>query len=75
MSQKKDLSELGIRLYEQRRKSHLTHEDVSEKLGVSVTTVYRHESGMRIPTCAHLMDYSKLYNVSPNYLLLGNEDF
>lgn len=56
-----------------RREKDYTQEEVAEILGISRTSVGRHEqySSKDIPCVYHLVKYAKLYESSLDYIILG----
>ena len=61
--------ELCEKLYELRRASGMSQEELAEKLGVSRQAVSKWESGATQPELSKLIELSKLYNVSLDELL------
>ncbi len=61
--------ELYEKLYELRRASGMSQEELAEKLGVSRQAVSKWESGATQPELSKLIELSKLYNVSVDELL------
>ena len=61
--------ELYEKLYELRRASGMSQEDLAEKLGVSRQAVSKWESGATQPELSKLIELSKLYSVSVDELL------
>lgn len=56
-----------------REKYGLSQEDISNKIGIPQTTLSRYETGERKISSTNLIRLSKLFNVSPEYLLNGEE--
>ena len=52
-----------------RKKSGLSQEDLSEKLGVSRQAVSRWEMGLALPDASNLLQLSKLFKVTTDYLI------
>ena len=63
------MSIISDRLILLQEKNNYLKKDIAEKVGVSVMAYYRYESGKRTPTAEVLIEFSKLYNVSVDYLL------
>lgn len=66
-----DMSILGPRLREIRKKSRLSQEDFSRKLGVDKTTIGRYERGERVPDAAFLQILGRAFKFDANWLLFG----
>ncbi len=62
---------LGNKLYELRKKHHLSQEELAERLGVSRQAVSKWECGESLPDTDNLITISKLYGVSLDELV-GN---
>ncbi len=62
---------LGNKLYELRKKNHLSQEELAEKLGVSRQAVSKWECGESLPDTDNLITISRLYGVSLDELV-GN---
>ena len=60
---------LGNRLYELRKKSGLSQEELSEKLNVSRQAVSKWECGESLPDTDNLITIAKLYGVSIDELI------
>ena len=63
--------ELYEKLYELRRASGMSQEELAEKLGVSRQAVSKWESGASDPSTANLLALAKLYGVPAEELLRG----
>ena len=61
--------ELYEKLYELRRASGMSQEELAEKLGVSRQAVSKWESGATQPELSKLIELSKIYQVSVDALL------
>ena len=61
--------ELYEKLYELRRASGMSQEELAEKLGVSRQAVSKWESGASDPSTANLIAIAKLYGVSAEEIL------
>lgn len=68
--------DIGARLQQARKAAKLTQKDVAEKLPVvgSIQNMSAYESGKNNPTIEALKELSKLYGVSTDYLLFGEEE-
>ena len=64
---------LSNKIYEMRKAHGLSQEQLAEKLGVSRQSVSKWESGESIPELERLVEISKLFNVSTDYLLKESE--
>ena len=53
----------------ERARTGLTAEEVAKRIGVSVNTLLRWESGQNVPLAENLMHLAQLYKCSPDYLL------
>ncbi len=63
---------VGERMREQRMKLDLKPKDIAEKIGKSVSTYYRYETGeIEKLTISKMCEIASLLKVSPIYLLLG----
>ena len=51
------------RIKEYRARSHLTQQQLSEKLGVSISTVYQMEKGQKIPSLRNAFKLANFFNV------------
>ena len=61
--------ELYEKLYELRRASGMSQEELAEKLGVSRQAVSKWESGASDPSTANLIAIAELYGVSAEEIL------
>ena len=59
----------GEKLLQLRRDGKLSQEDLAEKLGVSRQAVSRWENEGVLPDCRNLLEISRLFGVSTDYLL------
>lgn len=64
---------LGDKLISLRKKSGLSQEEVAEKLGVSRQTISKWETNQTVPELIKAKLLSQLYNVSYDYLIIGND--
>lgn len=65
---------LGERIFELRKKSGLSQEELAEKLGVSRQSVSKWESGNVMPDIDKALAMCELFGVSTDYLLTGKSD-
>lgn len=63
--------DMSVRLLELRKKMGNSQEKISEILGVTRQAVSKWENGQGLPDAINLLELSKLYNVSTDYLLTG----
>ena len=59
----------GEKLLELRKQNNFSQEELAEKLGVSRQAVSRWESGETMPDSPNLLQISKIFSVSADYLL------
>lgn len=57
-----------------REKNHMTQSALAKKLNVTRSTVNAWEMGISVPSTALLVDMSKLFHISTDYLLGLNEN-
>lgn len=62
-------TKLAFRLRTIRERKGLTQEQVAEKLGVEIGTLSGYERGYRRPDADKIVQLSKIYNVSSDYIL------
>ena len=62
---------VGERLERSRKEVGLSREQVAERLGVSVSTIQAHENGRNQLKPDGLISYSRIYNVSIDWLVTG----
>lgn len=60
---------IGNRIKETREKNGMTQSALSKKLGISRSAVNAWEMGISVPSAQYLVEVSKLFNVSTDYLL------
>ncbi len=60
-------------LKEIRKRENLSAKEVSNRIGVSYNTLMNYESGLREPSIDTLLNLSKIYKVSIDYLISGQE--
>ena len=66
-----DLKECGKRIQQFRQEMNLSQEELAEKLNVSQNTIAKIECGLRRPSIDFLIDLSRFFNTSINYLVFG----
>lgn len=64
---------LSEKIYELRKAGNLSQEQLAEKVNVSRQSVSKWESGETIPEVERVVELSKIFNVSTDYLLLSSE--
>lgn len=64
---------LGNRLKKLREKIEMEQKDVADKIGVKNNTLSQYESDKRQPDYDILQKLAKLYNVTIDYLITGDE--
>ncbi len=64
---------LSEKLYELRKKSGLSQEQLAEQLGVSRQAVSKWESGRAVPESDTLISISQYFNVTLDYLMKEND--
>ena len=60
---------IGERLVEERKKLHLTQEELGLKLNISRQAISKWESGLCLPDTANLIKLSSLFSCSVDYIL------
>lgn len=65
--------ELSKKVYEMRKAQGLSQEQLAEKLGVSRQSVSKWEAGESMPELERVVEMSKIFNVSTDYLLKESE--
>ncbi len=63
---------LGIRINELRKKKGYSQEELADKIGVSRQAVSKWELGKALPDIYNVIYMSKLFEVTTDYILLGN---
>jgi len=63
----------GERIAQLRTKLNLSQEDLANKLNVSRQAVYKWETGLAFPTRDNLIELAKIFDVSLDYLISGEE--
>ena len=64
---------LSKRIYELRKANNLSQEQLAEKVGVSRQSISKWEAGETIPELERIIELSKVFNVSTDFLLLSSE--
>ena len=64
---------MGQRIQELRKYNKMTGEELGKKLNVAKSTVSLWEGGSRTPNTEMLQSIAKVFDVSTDYLLTGNE--
>lgn len=64
---------LSKKIYELRKSSNLSQEQLAEKVNVSRQSISKWESGETVPEIERVVELSKVFNVSTDYLLLSSE--
>ena len=64
---------LSKRIFELRKAKGLSQEQLAEKIGVSRQSISKWESGESTPEMERLVELSKVFNVTTDYLLKPNE--
>lgn len=59
---------IGNRIKETREKNDMTQSSLSKMLGISRSAVNAWEMGISVPSAQYLVELSKLFNVSTDYL-------
>lgn len=65
---------IGSRIREQRKKLHMTQEDLGKLINVTKVSICCYENGTRTPTLDTLKVLAETFNVDINYLL-GNDSY
>ncbi len=66
---------LAANLRLQRKKAGFTQIELAEKLGVSIATLRRWESGETAPTGTRIIELANLLKVSPDEIIKDNENY
>lgn len=61
------------KIYELRKASGMSQEHLAEKVSVSRQSISKWESGETVPEIERIIELSKVFNVSTDYLLLSSE--
>ncbi len=65
---------LAEKIMEERKKNGWSQEDLADKLGVSRQSVSKWESAQSVPDLNRILEMSRLFNVSTDYLLKDEQD-
>lgn len=71
MSNDTFLSNMGVRIAQRRKELHLTQEQLSDKMGVSLQTISCIELGKKAVRPENLANLCSYLNVSADYILYG----
>ena len=63
----------GDRLFELRKQQNLSQKDLAQKIDFSQSSINYWEKGQRTPSIEAVRIIADYFNVTPNYLLYGNE--
>lgn len=66
-------SEIGDRLVLAREGAGLSRSQVAQSIGIGTTTLQQWEIGNREASIEKISELAKLYNVSPKYLIFGDD--
>ena len=66
---------LGNNIYELRSKANLSQEELAAKLGVSRQSVSKWETDASVPDVDKLIQLSKIFGVTLDFLVNGEDDF
>lgn len=64
---------ISKKIYELRKANNLSQEQLAERVNVSRQSISKWESGETIPEVERIIELSKVFNVSTDYLLLSGE--
>lgn len=64
----------GVMIQTLRKKHKYSQKDLSDHLGIGVSTISMWESEKREPDYGHLMAIAELFHVSTDYILYGKVD-
>lgn len=65
---------IGRRLKEAREKRNLTQGEVADKLGLDTSTISKYEAEKRKLSLGIVAKFSKIYGLSSEYFLFGEEE-
>ena len=68
------LINMGVRIAQQRKELKLTQEQLAEKMGVSLQTIYCIELGKKAVRPENLANLCSYLNISSDYILYGKRD-
>lgn len=63
---------LSKKIYELRKANNLSQEQLAERISVSRQSISKWEAGETIPEIERIIELSKIFNVSTDYLLLSS---
>lgn len=63
------MTDFGKRLKALRYKKHMTQADLSDRLGVTKSVISAYENGVRMPSYDILIQISRIFRVTTDYLL------
>lgn len=66
--------DINERIKKIRKTRHMTQEELAKRLGKTSSMVTHMESGKTIPTTESIIEMCKIFNVSADYMLFGNEE-
>lgn len=69
----KNIFVIGQHLKELRNNRQITFEDLSKQLNISITSLQKYEVDQFSPNLSRLIDFSKFYSVSIDFLILWNK--
>lgn len=64
---------LSNKIYELRKSNGMSQEALAEKINVSRQSISKWESGETVPEIERIIELSKVFSVSTDYLLLSGE--
>ena len=64
----------GKRLRELRRKSKMTQQQLGDEVNITKVSICCYEKGTRVPSLETLIDLSRIFNVTLDYLI-GNDEY
>ncbi len=67
-------SKIGDRLIFAREKAELSRSQVAQSIGIGTTTLQQWEMGNREASIEKISELAKLYKVSPQYLIFGEDN-
>ena len=65
---------IGQRITEIRKKKKITQKEFAESINISETALCNIETGKNMPSATVLLNIYHEYKISPNYILLGEEN-
>ncbi len=75
MSNKKDTTTIGGRIYELRKAAGIGQDKLAELTGVgSRVSISQYETGVRIPSTDNIVELAKALNTTTDYLLTGKQN-